>query len=61
MGEAKIPHSLGLLKKEILPPSPKVCGFRIQNLSNKHVVLLDLACVHMHVDLQQSINTKYDK
>jgi hypothetical protein len=49
------------VSNHILPPSKKDYRFRIQNLSKKHVVLLNLACVHAYVGMQQSINTKYDK
>jgi hypothetical protein len=43
--------------KYILPPSQKEWRFRIQNLSQKNDILLNLACVHVHVGMQQSINT----
>jgi hypothetical protein len=42
---------------DVLPPSQKEWRFRIQNLSQKNDVLLNLACVHVHVGMQQSIST----
>jgi hypothetical protein len=39
------------------PSIPKRMTFRIQNLSKKNDILLNLACVHVHVGMQQSIST----
>jgi hypothetical protein len=45
----------------LLPPYQKKCRFRIHNLSQKACCLLNLACAYAHVDMQQSVGTKYGK
>jgi hypothetical protein len=42
---------------ELLPPSQKERRFRFKIYPKKNNVFLNLACVHVHVDMQQSINT----
>jgi hypothetical protein len=44
-------------RNELLPPSQKEWRFKIQNCPKKNDGLLNLACVHVHVGMQQSIST----
>jgi hypothetical protein len=48
---------VGSMFSLLLPPSQKERCFRIQKLSKKNDVLLNLACLHVHVGMQQSIST----